>query len=62
MKATEKLLQENKKRLSGFYFLLLCEFEVFVALDATCADLDATAACCLWKCDPLEVGVLAGIT
>ena len=41
---------------------LLCELEVLVALDAACADLDTATTCCFWKCDPLEVGVLAGVT
>lgn len=46
-------------------FLLCCEFEVFVALDAAGADLDATCAksCSrLWECYPLKVWILASIT
>ena len=46
----------------GSFLLLLRELEVLVALDAACAYLDAATTCCLWKCDPLEVWVLARIT
>ena len=63
----EKVLYENNFKIKTaeavFIFLLfLCKFEVLVALDAAGADLDAATTCCLWKCDPLEVWVLARIT
>lgn len=34
---------------------------MLVALDAAGANLDASSACCLWQCDPLEIRVLAGV-
>ena len=40
--------------------LLGFEGEVFIPLDAACADLHTTAAVCLGDRSPLEVGVFTG--
>ena len=62
MPASRSLLVEMKKPPWRFFLILfLCELEMLTALDAAGANLNATASRSLWECDPLEVGVFAGI-
>jgi len=42
-------------------FLFRLYFEMLVAFQATCANLDASSSCRLRKCRPLEIGILTGI-
>ena len=53
--------RNEKTALAVFLILFLCELEMLTALDAAGANLNATASRSLWECDPLEVGVFAGI-